>query len=80
MKITMGGEGKLRILARELADQGRTELSPEIILHTIDAQQTWDETEPEVWKAFAENMGLDYDSYDDPDTLFSDLYGKVFAE
>ena len=46
---------------------------PEIeeVLAAIDAADTWDAFDPEFYRAICEELGVDYDAYEDPDELFA---------
>ena len=37
----------------------------------FDAADTWDAFDPEFYRAICEELGVDYDAYDDPDSLFA---------
>lgn len=41
------------------------------VLAAIDAADTWDTFTPELYRAICEELGVDYDAYEDPDELFA---------
>ena len=47
-------------------------------MEKIDAAEFWDDFDGVVYNALCEFAGLDYDSYEDPDTMWNDL--TEFAE
>lgn len=49
-------------------------------LEAVDAAETWDMFEPEEYKSACEYVGLEYDSYEDPDRLFEDLMAGLKLE
>lgn len=47
------------------------------ILKAIDEAPSWDSVKKEVYEYLCEQVGLDYDDYDDPDKLYDDLDEKI---
>lgn len=47
-------------------------------LKDVDSADAWNDFETEEWKSACDFAGLNYDDYDDPDFLFTDL--QEFAE
>ena len=41
------------------------------VIAAIDAADTWDAFDPEFYRAICEELGVDYDAYEDPDELFA---------
>ena len=41
------------------------------VIAAIDAADTWDTFTPEFYRAICEDLGVDYDAYEDPDELFA---------
>lgn len=51
--------------------------SNEEILNCIKYAPYWDSIDESVYRAFCDNLGLDYDSFDDPDAMFDALEEAV---
>lgn len=54
--------------------------SDQEILNCIDYASSWADIDESVYRAFCDNLGLQYDSYDDPDVMFEDLQRAVIAK
>lgn len=46
-------------------------------IEEVEAADYWNEIEAEVYERFLEDYGLDYSSYDDPDTMWEDFLKAV---
>ena len=47
--------------------------SIEEVIQYIEKASSWDAVDEGVYKELCEELGLDYQDYDDPDTLFDDI-------
>lgn len=43
------------------------------VINAIDHSESWDDVDSSWYRKVCEDLGLDYDSYDDPDILFLDM-------
>lgn len=53
------------------------EMTVEEFIEAVEEQETWDMTEPEAYREALDDYGLDFDSYDDPDMMWSDFLEAV---
>lgn len=42
-------------------------------MEEAEQQEMWNDTEVEDWKTACKFAGINYDDYDDPDTMWNDL-------
>ena len=47
------------------------------LLQIIDEAPTWDSIGPEIYKAFCDDLDIDYERFDDPDELFRAMSDAV---
>lgn len=48
-------------------------LTVEDFVEEVESTDMWSDIDPEVYAKALEEYGLDYSSYDDPDTMWSDF-------
>ena len=53
------------------------EMTTEQFIEEVENQDSWDDTDAEVYKEALEAYGLDYSSYDDPDDMWNDFLKAV---
>lgn len=56
------------------ADLGSYEyITIEDFIETVESSDRWDDIEADVYRKALEEVGLEYDSYDDPDFMWDDF-------
>ena len=50
------------------------------VINAIDHSESWDDVDSSWYRKVCEDLGLDYDSYDDPDILFLDMKDALDRE
>ena len=48
-------------------------------IEKVEAAAMWDDIEPETYREELAKVGLDYDAYDDPDTMWNDYLDAMSA-
>lgn len=70
-------DGKLQLSYKGIENTDMYNITFEEFIEAVEASDTWDFIDSEVYESALKDVGLDYKDYDDPDEMWEDFLEAV---